>query len=77
MFPPMLGKSRGPEMAGDEYRRHAGDCVKAAALVIDPKAKAILIDMAAAWLRLADQAERNSQTSVVYEAPYVTNRAKP
>jgi FKBP-type peptidyl-prolyl cis-trans isomerase (trigger factor) len=43
------------------------------AVDIDSPRKLILIEMAQAWLRLADQAERNQQNDVVYETP----RRKP
>jgi hypothetical protein len=56
-------------MVGDEYRRRAGDCVKSAELTVDADARAELMNRAAAWLRLADQAEKNSHTDIVYETP--------
>jgi hypothetical protein len=58
-------------MAGDEYRRHAADCVKSAESAGDAATKAELMNMAAAWLRLADQAEKNSHNDMVYETPDV------
>jgi hypothetical protein len=63
-------------MAGEQYTRRAAECLKLAAEVTDPKAKANLTEMAAAWLRLAELAEKNSNTFLVYEPPY-TDRAKP
>ena len=64
-------------MAGDEYKRYAAECVKAAELVTDARTKTSLMNMAATWLRLADQAEKNSQAVLVYEGPYIAERAKP
>ena len=67
----------GEPMSGEEYRRYAAECLQAAELVQDQASRGKLVDMAAAWLRLAEQAEKNSQTVIVYEAPYITERAKP
>jgi hypothetical protein len=64
-------------MVGDEYRRHAADCVRYAGSAIDSATKANLMGMAAAWLRLADQAEKNSHTDLVYETPNMNGRVKP
>jgi hypothetical protein len=63
-------------VVGDEYKAHAAECVRLAEQVKDQAAKTKLIDMAAAWLRLAELAEKNSQTVLVYEPPYITDRAK-
>jgi hypothetical protein len=35
----------------------------------DAEGKMLLFDMARAWLLLAEQAEKNSETSLVYETP--------
>lgn len=64
-------------MVDNECRRYAAECLKAAELLSDQTSKSNLIEMAAAWLRLADLAEKNSHADLVYEAPYVTERAKP
>jgi hypothetical protein len=40
-----------------DYRRSAGDCLRLANRV-SPETRAILIIMAQAWLRLAEQRER-------------------
>jgi hypothetical protein len=53
----------------DEYRRLAANCVSMAERVTDHQFKASLVDMAGAWLRLAEQAEKNSRTDLVYETP--------
>ena len=63
-------------MVGDEYKAYAAECVRLAEQVKDQVGKSKLIDMAAAWLRLAELAEKNSQTVLVYEPPYITDRAK-
>jgi hypothetical protein len=53
----------------DEYRRNAADCLRMAERTAAPTARATLLDMAQSWRVLADQAERNSATDVVYETP--------
>jgi hypothetical protein len=63
-------------MVGDEYKRRAVECLKLAEQVADQSSKAKLTDMAAAWLRLAEQAEKNSRAFLVYEPPYI-ERVKP
>jgi hypothetical protein len=53
----------------DEYRRNAADCLRMAERTADPTARAALLDMAQSWRVLAEQADRNSTTDVVYETP--------
>jgi hypothetical protein len=53
----------------EEYRRNAADCLRVAERTADLGARVALLDMAQAWRRLADQAEQNSRTDVVYEWP--------
>src|SRR6266511_1730964 len=53
----------------EEYRRLAANCVSMAERVTNHQFKASLVDMAGAWLRLAEQAEKNSRTDLVYETP--------
>jgi hypothetical protein len=55
-------------MAND-YRDRAAECLRLANDSGDSTRGAILLDMALAWLRLADQAERNSQVDLIYETP--------
>lgn len=56
-------------MKAEEYRRRAAQCVELAQQHSDPEQKLKLMKMAQAWLRLAEQAEKNSQTDLVYETP--------
>lgn len=57
-------------MSADEYRRRAADCLALySQLPEDQPARAGLLDMARAWHQLADQAERNMRTDLVYETP--------
>lgn len=53
----------------DQYRVKAGDLVALARAETDPFQKAEYEMLALSYLRLADQADRNSQTDVVYEPP--------
>jgi hypothetical protein len=50
----------------DYYRQYALECLRLANDTNEPGTKAVLIDMAQAWIRLA---ERNRQLSLVYEPP--------
>ena len=47
-------------MPKDNYQTQAAECLRLADQAIDPDNRRTLIHMAQAWLRLADQAERNS-----------------
>jgi hypothetical protein len=40
-----------------KYKRHAADCLRFAQLVGAPDDRALLTEMAAMWLRLADRAD--------------------
>ena len=52
-----------------EYLIKAGDMAALARAERDPFLKAEYERLSLSYLRLADQAERNSQTDVVYETP--------
>ena len=61
----------------DEYRRHAATCLRLLAdLPADQAAKSHLLEMACAWHRLADQADRNSKADLVYEPPLRDSEAR-
>jgi len=47
--------------SAEEYRRHAGECVRLAQAAQSPSDKALLLRMAESWLRLAEQAESRGQ----------------
>jgi len=51
----------------NRYRVYASDCVRLASTIDDPTSKAVLIDMARSWVKLAEQAEKNSHLDLVYE----------
>jgi hypothetical protein len=54
-------------MAMNEYRCHAAKCLLIEDDIRDPKNKLLLVAMAQAWLRLAQQAEENLTPDFVYE----------
>jgi hypothetical protein len=56
----------GGEVAAAAYRLHAAMCTEIAERTSDFKNRLVLLKMAAAWLTLAEQAEKNSQ---VYKTP--------
>lgn len=56
---------------GEEYRVKAGDLASLARAQTDPFQKAEYERLSLAYLCLAHQADRNSQTDVVYETPPV------
>jgi len=37
--------------------------------MMDPQQRLVLLDMASCWLKLAQQAEKNSRLDLVYETP--------
>lgn len=51
------------------YRRNAASCLQLVDKASDPAERAFLLDMARAWHNLANQADRNSRTDLVYETP--------
>ena len=53
----------------DRYRAMAGDLAALARAETDPFGKAEYRKLCEAYLRLAEQAERNSLTDIVYETP--------
>jgi hypothetical protein len=53
-----FGPKRGIGMSTSEkYRQHAADCVRLAHSVAAPVDRAVLMEMAAMWMRLAERAE--------------------
>ncbi len=63
--------------AGDNYRNKAVEFRAKAQVESDLKRKAEFEHLARAYLRLADQAERNSQLDVSYETPATNDEPKP
>jgi len=56
------------------YRLHAAHCTEIAEHTSDLKDRLILLRMAAAWLTLAEQAEKNS---LVYKTPVPIQQQQP
>jgi hypothetical protein len=56
-------------VAGDKYRARALELLARAEIETDPQIRAEFENLAAAFLRLAEQAERNSHFDVTYEPP--------
>ena len=52
-----------------EHEQNAARCLALAEQLSDVALKQSMIGMAAAWLRLAEQAEKNLALDVVYEPP--------
>ncbi len=46
--------------AADRYRRYAAECVRVAQRMENPADKALLLQMAQTWQRLAESAEKNA-----------------
>jgi len=53
----------------DYYRQYAQECLRLANETHEPNKKAVLIDMAQAWIRLVEQAQRNRQLDRVHPTP--------
>jgi hypothetical protein len=74
-FPTMLplsayaGLGMSPKEIAARYREHAASCIKVAAGLSEISNKLMLLDMAHAWIALAEQAEKNEALAVVYETP--------
>jgi hypothetical protein len=51
------------------YRLYASHCLEIAQDTAIPERKGALLDMAQAWLMLAEQADKNSDVVLVYETP--------
>jgi hypothetical protein len=52
----------------EQYRRHAAECLKLLPRVSDAHTRAMFSQMAAAWVNLAEQAERNADADLIYES---------
>jgi hypothetical protein len=64
-------------MSVDEYRRHALDCFRIAEVTADSRYRITLLNMAQSWLLLAQQAEKNLSTNLVYETPPRSEASNP
>jgi hypothetical protein len=62
---------------GDEYRVLAADIQARARKEPDPHTRAEFEYLSLAYLRLADQADKNASTDIVYETPQAPSRGQP
>jgi hypothetical protein len=46
----------------DEYRRYAAECLELAKITDNPTSKAVLLQMAQTWSRLANENDRRDPT---------------
>jgi hypothetical protein len=53
----------------ERYRRNAEKCLELAQVFNDQERKQIMLAMANAWLTLAEQHLKNSETALLYKAP--------
>jgi hypothetical protein len=53
----------------DAYRTNAHQCFGVAEQCQETGRRMRLLNMALVWMRLAEQAEKNDKTDVVYETP--------
>ena len=60
-------------MTAEKYRRYAAECLELMRIRSDARSGTVLLTMAAAWTKLAEQAEKNKRNDVIYEPPM--NRA--
>jgi hypothetical protein len=51
------------------YRLYAARCIEISRQLADVDGRAVLLNMAQAWIALADRAEKSDATTVVYETP--------
>jgi hypothetical protein len=59
-----------PDVGRDKvYKAYAAECLEIAQKSDDREGKIALLDIARAWLALADQHDKNSQTTLVDDAP--------
>jgi hypothetical protein len=56
-------------LAKENYRDRAAECLRLANEANNHTHRASLLEMAQAWLRLSDQADRNSLADLTYETP--------
>ena len=61
----------------EEYRAQAFMCLALAHDTAEPTARATLMEMARAWHALAEQADRNNLTDLVYEPPRTSADPQP
>jgi len=55
--------------SAEAYRRRAAGCILIAEESTNSSHRLALMEMAHAWFRLAEQADKNGRTDLVYETP--------
>ena len=60
---------------GALYRQYAACCVSISRH-LEPASKLAMLDIAQAWIKLAEQAEKNREVTLVYETPDVKRAEK-
>jgi hypothetical protein len=61
----------------EAYKVHAAACLEIAPNTDDREGKIALLDIARAWLALADQHDKNSQTTLVFETRRRSRAGRP
>ena len=59
------------------YRDRGAECLLAAENTTDHQKRVVLLAMAQSWIRLAEQADRNARTDLVYETPLLKPSDRP
>ena len=62
---------------GDEYRRKAADMAELSARESNPQVRNELDKLVLSYIRLAEQAEQNARTDIVYEATSRSDQRQP
>jgi hypothetical protein len=57
-------------LPSEQYRHNAAECVLMIDETLDPEDRLVLMQAAAAWLRLAEQCEQDSQSEVGKQVPH-------
>ncbi|HET7678722.1 MAG TPA: hypothetical protein VFK79_01135 [Xanthobacteraceae bacterium] len=72
---PRISELNMPQMtSADHYRIKAAEFAAMARTETEPKLQVEFAKMAASYLRLAEQADRNSHADVVYQPPLTESR---
>jgi hypothetical protein len=53
----------------NDYRERAVECLRAANDMRNPEHRTAFLKMAVGWMRLSEQADRNSRADINYETP--------
>jgi hypothetical protein len=64
-----------PAELATRYRLYAADCIRLAQSIAEAAGKLSLLNMAQAWVALAEQADIKGATALVYETPVAPPRS--